>query len=172
MIDANALRKISYGLYVVASRKGDKFNGQIANTVFQVTSSPVKVAVCINKQNLTHEFISESGVFSASTLSKETPMSFIASFGFRSGRDYDKFKGVNFKVGATGAPIVIDNAVAYLEAKVVSSCDVGTHTLFVGEVVNAEVVKDEEPLTYAYYQEMKKGRTPPTAPSYVEGRRA
>lgn len=170
MIDANALRKISYGLYVVASRKGDKFNGQIANTVFQVTSSPVKVAVCINEQNLTHEFISESGVFSASTLSKETPMSFIASFGFRSGRDYDKFKDVNFKVGATGAPIVIDNAVAYLEAKVVSSCNVGTHTLFVGEVVNAEVVKDEEPLTYAYYQEMKKGRTPPRAPSYVEGR--
>ena len=170
MIDANALRKISYGIYVVASRKGDKFNGQIANTVFQVTSDPVKIAVCINKQNLTHEFISESGVFTASILSKETPLSFIASFGFRSGRDYDKFKDVNFKVGATGAPIVIDNAIAYLEAKVVGRCDVGTHTLFVGEVVGAEVVKDEEPLTYAYYQEMKKGRTPPTAPSYVKSR--
>jgi ferric-chelate reductase [NAD(P)H] len=170
VIDANALRKISYGIYVVASRRGDKFNGQIANTVFQVTSDPVKVAVCINKQNLTHEFIRESGVFSVSILSKETPISFIAGFGFRSGRDYDKFKGVNFKVGVTGAPIVIDNAIGYLEAKVFSSYDVGTHTLFVGEVVNAEVFKDEEPLTYAYYQEMKKGRTPPTAPSYVKSR--
>jgi len=168
VIDANALRKISYGIYVVASRKGDKFNGQIANAVFQVTSDPVKVAVCINKQNLTHEFIKESGVFSVSILSKEAPMSFIAGLGFRSGRDYDKFKGLNFKVGVTGAPVVIDYAIAYLEAKVVGSYDVGTHTLFVGEVVNAEVIKDEEPLTYAYYQEMKKGRIPPTAPSYVK----
>ncbi len=169
MIDANALRRISYGIYVVASRKGDRLNGQIANTVFQVTSDPVKIAVCINKRNLTHEFISESGVFSVSILSKETPLSFIAGFGFRSGRDYDKFKGVNFKIGVTGAPIVIDNALAYLEAKVVDSHDVGTHTLFIGEVVSAEVLKDEEPLTYAYYQEMKRGRTPPTAPSYVKG---
>ena len=169
MMDVSALRKISYGIYVVSSRRGDRFNGQIANTVFQVTSDPVKIAVCINKQNLTHKFISESGVFTASILSKETPLSFIASFGFRSGRDYDKFKGVNFKVGLTGAPIVIDNAVAYLEAKVVGSYDVGTHTLFVGEVVSAKVLKDEEPLTYAYYQEMKRGRTPPTAPSYVKG---
>jgi flavin reductase (DIM6/NTAB) family NADH-FMN oxidoreductase RutF len=82
-MNLKALHNLSYGLYVVTSRKGDKFNGQIANTVIQVTSEPPAVAVCINRQNLTHEFVSASKVFTASMLSRDTPLSFIGHFGFK-----------------------------------------------------------------------------------------
>ncbi len=162
-----ALYKISYGIYIVASKKGKRLNGQIANTVFQVTSEPMQVVISINKQNLTHEFISESGVFSVSVLSVDTPMAQIGKFGFKSGRDIDKFEGTNYRIGSTGAPIVLDNAVAYIECKVVDSIDVGTHTLFIGEVVDGDVLSDKEPMTYAYYHMVKKGKSPKTAPTYI-----
>ncbi|MDP2931914.1 MAG: flavin reductase family protein [Chloroflexota bacterium] len=157
-------------MYIVASRKGEKLNGQTANTVFQITSTPPTIAVSINKANLTHEFIEASKVFTVSVLSKETPLSFIGRFGFRSGRDINKLEGVNYKTGTTGAPVITDNALAYMEAKVIKQVDVGTHTIFIGEIVGAEVVteKKEEPMTYAYYHEVKRGTTPKSAPSYIE----
>ena len=167
-MDPNAFHKISYGLYVVSSRSGDKLNGQIANTVFQVASQPPMIAVSINKQNLTHQFIRESGFFSLSVLSQQTSMKFIGHFGFKSGREIDKFAQINYKTGSTGVPIVLDNAIAYLEVKVEKELDVGTHTIFVGEVVEAEVLTDGEPLTYAYYHSVKRGRAPKTAPTYVK----
>jgi len=98
-MDLKALYNISYGIYVVSSKKENRINGQIANTVFQTTSEPATIAVCINKENLTHEFITESKVFSVSVLEQETDMKFIGKFGFKSGRDEDKFKGVNYKIG-------------------------------------------------------------------------
>ena len=168
-MDSKAFHKISYGLYLVCSKKGDKFNGQIANTVIQVTSDPPKIAVAINKENLTNEFIRESKVLTISILSKEAPMKFIGHFGFKSGRELDKFEGMNYKVGVTGAPIIIENSIAYLEAKVVGSLDVGTHTVFIGEVVGAEVIDEyEEPMTYAYYHEVKRGKSPKNAPTYIK----
>lgn len=167
-MNQKALHKISYGLYVVSSKRNDKFNGQIANTVFQITSEPPTIAVSINKQNLTHGYIQESKVFTTSILSKETPMKFIGHFGFKSGRELDKFKDVNYKVGVTGAPVVLENIVGYLEAEVVDSLDAGTHTVFIGKVVDAEIIKDGEPMTYAYYHEIKKGTAPKTAPTYIK----
>ena len=168
-MDPKAFHKISYGLYLVCSKKGDKFNGQIANTVIQVTSDPPKIAVAINKENLTNEFIRESKVLTISILSKEAPMKFIGHFGFKSGRELDKFEGMNYKVGVTGAPIIIENSIAYLEAKVVGSLDVGTHTVFIGEVVGAEVIDEyAEPMTYAYYHEVKRGKSPKNAPTYIK----
>jgi flavin reductase (DIM6/NTAB) family NADH-FMN oxidoreductase RutF len=112
--------------------------------------------VSINKQNLTHEYIQESKVFIASILSKETPMEFIGNFGFKSGREVDKFKDTDYKVGVTGAPVVLENIIGYLEAKVINAIDAGTHTVFIGRVVDAEIIKDDEPMTYAYYHEIKK----------------
>jgi flavin reductase (DIM6/NTAB) family NADH-FMN oxidoreductase RutF/rubredoxin len=156
---------------VVSSRKGDRFNGQIANTVFQITSDPPTVAVSINKQNLTHEFISESKVFVASILSRDMPLSLIGHFGFKSGRDIDKVKDVNYRLGDTKAPILLDHTLAYLEARVINQVDVGTHTVFIGELVGADVLKEGEPMTYAYYHEVKRGTTPKTAPSYIEERK-
>ena len=167
-MDLKALRKISYGLYIISSKKGDRINGQIANTVFQVTSEPPTISVCINKQNLTHEFINESGVFTASILSKETPMKFIGHFGFKSGREIDKFKDIKYRVGITGAPIVLENTIGYLEVEVINSLDVGTHTVFIGKMVDAGIIKEGEPMTYAYYHEVKKGRSPKTAPTYIK----
>lgn len=166
-MDVKALYKLSYGLYVVTSRKGEKLNGQIANTVFQITSEPPTVAVSINKNNLTWEYIKESGVFAVSVLRQDTPLDFIGHFGFKSGRDIDKLEGINYKMGQTKAPIVIDNAVSYLEAEVVNEMDMGTHTVFASRVVDAEVLTDDVCMTYDYYHQIKRGVTPKTAPSYV-----
>jgi len=170
-VNHKALHNCSYGLYVISSRKGDRLNGQIANTVFQVTSDPPTIAVSINKQNLTHEFISESKVFTASILSQGTPLSFIGHFGFKSGREVDKLKDVNYKLGEAEAPIVLDHSLAYLEARVINHLDVGTHTIFIGELVGADVLSEGEPMTYAYYRQVKRGTIPKTAPSYIEERK-
>lgn len=167
-MNLQALYKVGYGMYIVSTKnKEGKFNGQIANTVFQVTSEPPQIAVCINKNNLTAEYLKESKVFSVSILSKETPMQFIGQFGFKSGRDINKFENVNYKIEKTGVPIVLDNAVAYIEAEVVNEVDVGSHILFVGKVVNADILSDLETMTYEYYHLIKKGKSPKTAPTYI-----
>jgi flavin reductase (DIM6/NTAB) family NADH-FMN oxidoreductase RutF len=166
-MDLNALRKISYGLYIIGSYQGSRRNGQVANTVFQITSEPPTVAVSINKKNLTHDFIKATGVFSASVLGQTTPLAFIGNFGFKSGRDTDKLKGVTYKTGQTGAPVFLEHATAYLEAEVIKDVDVGTHTIFTGRIVAAEVLTEEPCLTYEYYQQVKRGTTPQTAPSYI-----
>jgi len=167
-MDTRALHTISYGLYVIASRKGDRLNGQIANTVIQVCSEPPTISVCINKGNLTHEFVKESGVFAVSVLSQDTPLSFVGRFGFKSGRDADKFEGINYKAGETRAPIVLDHTLAYMEARVLKEVDVATHTIFIGELIDAQVIREGVPMTYAYYHQVKRGTTPKTAPSYIE----
>ncbi|MDQ7778577.1 MAG: flavin reductase [Planctomycetota bacterium] len=167
-MDPRTLFKLSYGIYVVSSKLGDLLNGQIANTVFQVTSEPQTIAVCINKQNLTHEFIEKSKVFAVSILGKSAPMPLMGRFGFKSGRELNKFEETRFRPGQTGAPIVLENSIGFVEAEVVGSLSVGTHTIFVGKVVNAEPLADEEPMTYAYYHEVKRGKSPKTAPTYIK----
>jgi len=167
-MDTKALHQISYGLYLISSSKGGKLNGQIANTLFQVTSEPPTVAVCINKQNLTHSFIHDSRVFAASILSQDTPLRFIGDFGFKSGRDVDKFAQVNYKIGKTGAPIILEHALAYVEAEVINEADAGTHTIFLGRLLEAETLRVGEPMTYAYYHKVKRGSTPKTAPTFIK----
>jgi flavin reductase (DIM6/NTAB) family NADH-FMN oxidoreductase RutF/rubredoxin len=169
-VDSKTLNKISYGLYVVSSVQGDRHNGQIANTVFQITSEPPTIAVSINKENLTHEYIESSGLFTVSILSKEAPMPFIGQFGFKTGREVDKFKGVGYRLGANGCPVVLDNVTGYLEARVEKAMDVGTHTIFAGLVTDAQSVSNGEPMTYAYYHEVKRGTAPKTAPTYIKDR--
>jgi flavin reductase (DIM6/NTAB) family NADH-FMN oxidoreductase RutF/rubredoxin len=167
-MNLKALRYCSYGLYVISSRKGERLNAQIANTVVSVTSDPATIAVIISRQNLTHEFITDSKAFAASILSQDTPVSFIGHFGFQSGRDVDKFKDIKYKAGETKVPIVLDNTLSYLEARVVNKLDVGSHTIFIGEIAGAEILREGEPMTYAYYHQAKRGTTPRTAPSYIE----
>lgn len=168
-MNTKAVQKICYGMYIISSKKDDKINGQIANTLFQITSEPPTVAVSINKQNLTHEYITASKAFAASIISKDAPMSFIGNWGFKSGRDLDKFKDANFRTGnITGVPIVLDNAIGFLECEVLSSTDVGTHTIFIGKIVDCEVLSDAEPMTYSYYHQIKGGKSPKTAPTYVK----
>ncbi len=171
-MNLNALHKIGYGIYVIGSHMGKKLNGQIANTVFQITSEPPTIAVSINKNNLTHEYIKTSRVFSASILCQAAPLPYIGGFGFRSGRDTDKLKGMNYKIGQTGSPVFLDNVTAYLEAEVIQDVDVGTHTVFIGKVVAAEVLTEDPCMTYEYYRQVKRGTTPKTAPSYIPGEKA
>lgn len=166
-MNKKALWKISYGLYIVSSKKDGKFNGQIANTVFQLTAEPPTIGVCINKNNLTHEYIQESKVFTVSILSTQATMKFIGLFGFKCGRDIEKFKDINYKIGKTGAPIVLNNTIGYLECEVTGSMDTGTHTLFIGKLMDAEIINDKEPLTYEYYHKVLRGRAPKTATTYI-----
>ena len=155
-------------MYIVCAAKDGKLNGQIVNTVFQITSEPPTVSVSINKQNLTHEYIQAGKAFTVSILPEETPMPFIGLFGFKSGRDIDKLAAVKHKMGVTGAPIVLDNTISYLECEVVGSMDVGTHTIFIGKIVDAVVLRQGTPMTYEYYHRMKGGKAPKTAPTYVK----
>jgi flavin reductase (DIM6/NTAB) family NADH-FMN oxidoreductase RutF/rubredoxin len=171
-MDPKALYKISYGMYVVCSRKDEKINGQIANTVFQITSEPATIAVSINKQNFTHECITASGVFTVSVLSTEAPMEFIGNFGFKCGRDFDKFKNCKFRLGKTGAPIVTDYALAFIEAEVVGAFDAGTHTIFAGKIIDSGLLGEGEPMTYDYYHKVKKGLAPKSAPTYIKEQNA
>lgn len=170
MIDNKAFYKLSYGLYVVSSVFEGKPNAQIANTIFQITSDPAMVAVSINKENLTHQYIQKSKLIGISVLSVETPMEEIGRFGFKSGRDTDKFAGITYKIGESGVPIVLDNAASYFELQVEKEIDIFTHTIFIGRILNAELVKDIEQMTYQYYQNVKRGKTPKAAPTYRENK--
>jgi len=164
-MDPNIFRKISYGLYVISSTMDGELNGQIANTFFQITAEPAMVAIGINKNNLTNQFIKSSGVFSVSILPQSVPLDLIGHFGFQSGRDIDKFATVLFQLGETGAPYLVENSIGYLEAQVVNSIDVETHTVFIGKVINAEVFSEEEPITYTHYQLLKRGGAKPAQPA-------
>lgn len=166
-MNPKTLHKISYGLYVICSKKGKKINGQIANALFQVTAEPQTIAVSINKKNLTHDFIENSKAFTVSVLSENTPLQFIGTFGFKSGRNIDKFNDVKYKLGKTHIPIVLDNSLAYVEAKVIDKIDVGTHTIFIGRVEGGEILTEDKPMTYEYYHKVKGGFSPKNAPTYV-----
>jgi flavin reductase (DIM6/NTAB) family NADH-FMN oxidoreductase RutF len=161
--------KITYGLYVVSSCKGEKLNGYISNTVFQVTAEPARFAIACSKDNYTAEMISESHVFSISVLQKETRPDIIRTFGYRSGKDTDKFSRFSYKKVMTGVPVLLDDTLAWLACNVIQTIDVGSHLLFIGEIVDSELLKtNEEPLTYAYYHEVKKGKAPKNAPTYID----
>jgi|WetSurMetagenome_2_1015567.scaffolds.fasta_scaffold135206_2 flavin reductase (DIM6/NTAB) family NADH-FMN oxidoreductase RutF/rubredoxin len=166
-MNKTALQKCSYGVYIVSTQSDGKLNGQIANTACQITSEPPTVSVSLNKDNLTHDLVSKSKVFSVSVLSEDAPMQFIGRFGFKSGREADKFDGINFKVGKTSSPIVLDYVTSYMDCELISSMDVGTHTIFVGRVVDAEMVGEGRPMTYEYYHQVKGGKSPKSAPTYV-----
>ena len=166
-INLKALHKITYGLYVVCSKSDEKVNGQIANAIIQVTSEPPIIAISINKKNLTHDYIKKSKAFTISVLSEETPMNFIGTFGFKCGRDVDKISGVNCKIGKTNIPIVLEYSIAYFEAEVIDFTDVGTHTIFIGKVIDCEIIDNKKPMTYDFYHRVKGGLSPKTAPTYI-----
>ncbi len=165
-IDEDALANISLGIYIVSSVKDGKINGQISDTVFQATSTPPTVGISVSKENLTHEYIKSSSVFSVSILAQGSPLPFIARFGFKSGREIDKFEGIDYIKGKTGAPIVVENTVAFIEARVIKELDVGTHTIFIGQVESAGILSSETPMTHFYYTIIRKGTEPERAPTY------
>lgn len=165
-IDRSVFRNLSYGLYIIASKHEDKMNAQLVNTVIQVTSQPPRVAVIVHKDNYTHELIFQSKVFSASVVEEGAPITLLAPLGYKSGRDIDKLAGVTYREGITGCPLVTDHALSVLEAEVTDQVDLGTHTVFIGDVVSSEVIAEGTPLTYQYYHSVMRGKSPPKAPTF------
>ena len=163
-----AFHRLSYGLYIITTELEGKKYGYIGNTVFQVTSTPSKIAVSSHKKNVSTEKILKSGKFAISVLKKEVNTSIIGEFGFMSATDIDKFRNVETITSVTGSPIVVDSSVAWFDCKVVDSVDVGSHILIIGEVLESDIISGEEPLTYAYYREKYKMLSPKNSPTYIE----
>jgi flavin reductase (DIM6/NTAB) family NADH-FMN oxidoreductase RutF/rubredoxin len=169
MINFEAFFKVTYGLYIVSSGSREKGNGFISNTVFQITSEPAWFAASCNKNNYTCELIQSHGAFSVSILNIDASSDLIGRFGYKSGRDIEKMDGVNVLYGVTGVPVVVNDCIAYLEFKVVQTIDAGTHLIFIGELVQADLVDgSKEPMTYAYYRQTRKGVAPKNAPTYID----
>lgn len=154
----SAVATLTYGLYVVGAAAGGRINGQTCNTVFQITSEPVQVAIGLNQRNLTHDLVMESGIFSISVLADDAH-DLVRKFGYRSGRAADKYEGVAYFTGVTGAPVLAD-CLAYLECRVQRELclNCGTHTLFLGRVEAGGVRKAGQPMTYAYFTATKFGK--------------
>ncbi len=167
MKDFEAYFKISYGLYVISTEHNGRQNGYIGNTVFQVTAEPAKLAISCSKDNFTTNLIEQSGKFSASVLSQNAKSELIGTFGYKSGKDTNKFENFKFVNSANNCPILIEDALAWFECKVVDKFDVGTHYIFIGEVIDYDLMEsDDLPLTYSYYRAVKKGKAPKNAPTY------
>ncbi|KJS50934.1 flavin reductase family protein [Desulfosporosinus sp. BICA1-9] len=148
-----ALYRISYGLFIITAQAEGKDNGQCANTCFQITSEPAKIAIGINKQNYTHELIQKSGKFGVSVLS-QTGQDYARGFGYRSGRDVNKFEGLAVHRGESGVLLLADVLVT-MEATVTGQLDAGTHTLFLGDVTAGEILQEGDPMTYAFFRASK-----------------
>ncbi|MBR5767334.1 MAG: flavin reductase [Clostridia bacterium] len=154
--DAKALFNIGYGLYVVTSNDGTKDNGLIVNTVTQVTSSPMRVAVTINKDNYSHHVIKQTGKMNVNCLSTDAPFSVFENFGFRSGRSADKFEGVPVVRSDNGLVILSSHVNSFMSLAVEDYVDLGTHGMFICSVTEARVLSDRETMTYTYYQKNVK----------------
>jgi len=162
-----ALYNLSCGLYIIGVGDGEKYAGCVVNTVTQSTSKPVTLTVCINKDNYTNSCIKKTKEFSVSILSENTKESTFGIFGFHSSRDRDKFSELPFALTPAGLPYVNEGVTAWLQCKVIDFVDNFTHTIFIAEVQEAENLYNEPPMTYAYYHNVIKGKTPPKASSYV-----
>ena len=153
-MDKKAIYRLSYGLFVVTAKEGEKDNGCITNTVMQVTSAPNRISLAVNKENYTHDMILRTGKFLASVISEDASFDLFRNFGFQSGRDVDKFADfTDVKRTGNGLYAVTKGTNAWISAKVIQSVDLGSHTLFLAEVEDAEVLSDSPSATYAYYQD-------------------
>lgn len=166
LIRPEAMFKFSYGLYVLTARRNGKDNGCIINTAVQLTDSPKRVAIAVNKANLTHDMIVADGNFNLSFLTESAPFEVFKHFGFQSGKATDKFDGIRSSRSLNGLAYLPESANGFVSCKVTSMIDVGTHTLFVADVTEAGVLSDEPSVTYAYYfANIKPKPQPTTAPS-------
>ena len=154
--DLSALFNIGYGLYVVTSNDGKKDNGLIVNTVTQVTNTPNRIAVTINKDSYSHHVISQTGIMNVNCLSVEAPFSVFENFGFQSGRNADKFKDFEFLRSDNGLPFLARYINSFMSLKVEQYVDLGTHGMFICEVTEARVITDAETMTYSYYHDNVK----------------
>lgn len=165
-MNRKALQKLSYGVYLVTTANGDRLSGCVANSAMQITSSPAQVAVSINHDNATHDQIVQSEKFAVAILSTDTEPSLIGSFGYRSSRDTSKFTDISYTM-QDGLPIP-NAAMAWMTCTVAQIMDAGTHSIFLGKVLDCELVREDTfPMTYQYYHTVIKGKSPKNAPTYI-----
>lgn len=151
-MDNTAMYKLTYGLFVLTAKEGEKDNGCIVNTVSQVTTTPNRIVVAVNKNNYTHDMVVRTGVFNVSILSEKSKFDTYKHWGFQSGKDTDKAVGITLSRADNGVVYLTEETNAYLSAKVVSMTDLGTHTLFLADVTDGAVLSQDASVTYAYYQ--------------------
>ncbi|WP_050697792.1 flavin reductase [Anaeromassilibacillus senegalensis] len=160
------LFNLSYGMYAIGVKNGQKVSACIVNTVFQVTNTPNVIALSMNHDNYSHECIVKEGIFTVSVLSEDTSGAVIGALGFNSGRDTDKLKNVHHKILVEGLPVVKENICCWLLCKVINSVETPTHTIFLAEVVAGSDTSKGKPMTYDYYHKVIKGTAPKNAPTY------
>lgn len=166
-MDTRIFRKMSYGVYILTTLDDERPVGCTVNSVMQITSEPATIAVSVNHDNYTNQCVERSGVFAFHILSEQSDPSLIGTFGFKSGRDVDKFEGLTWERKA-GAPVLIGGYNGYVVCKVIDKMETATHTVFLGQVVDADVVDgDADAMTYAYYHQVIKGKSPKNAPTYL-----
>ena len=166
-MDPKALFKITYGLYLLTTRQQGEDNGCIINTVMQIAEKPDRLAVAVSKRNLSCSMLQKTGAFNISTLTTKADLALFRRFGMQSGRDADKFAGfAPVERTENGIYRLTEMTNAFLSGRVVDQLDLGTHILFVAEVVDGQVLSGEEPCTYSYYQENIK---PKPAPAEKKG---
>ena len=165
-MDKKVLRNLSYGVYVVTSKDKDRNIGCVANSIMQVTSNPSVIAVSINHDNYTNKIIKETNKFGVSILKEKSDAKIIGTFGFKSSQDTDKFNDINFKE-ILQIPILEDTC-GYMICKVIDAIETTTHTIFLGEVIEADNYSSENAMTYKYYHDYLKGSSPKNAPTYEE----
>lgn len=151
-MDNKAMFNLSYGLFILTAKDGEKDNGCIVNTVGQVTSQPNRISLTVNKANYTHDMILKTKEFNVSVLAENSKFETYKHWGFQSGRNTDKLESISFKRSANGLVYIADETNAFLSAKVVSTLDLGTHTLFIADVTDGEVLSQVSSATYSFYQ--------------------
>lgn len=162
-MNEKALFQLSYGLYVLTAARGGKQSGCIINTAGQVTNTPNRIQIAVNKANYTHDMIKETGEFTVSMINQKADFGLFKRFGFQSGKDVDKFEGFqSYAQGANGINYITEGCNGYISVKVEQTLDLGTHTLFIGLVTDMDVLNDIPSTTYTYYQENIKPK--PQAP--------
>lgn len=164
-MNKNVFRNLSYGVYIISSLDDSRNTGCTANSIMQITSDPATIALSMNHNNFTNSCIARTGKFAVSILSETSDASYIGQFGFQSGRDIDKFDNVDFTM-KEGLPVINDSC-GYIVCKVIDTMETSTHTVFLGEVIDGDILKNSPAMTYAYYHNVIKGKSPKNAPTYL-----
>ena len=164
-MNSNAFRSLSYGVYIVSTLDGNRPTGCTANSAMQITSDPATIAVSINHDNYTNGCMTATGKFALSILSEQSDPSIIGTFGFQSGKDIDKFESVSYELKKE-IPVISDSC-AYIVCEIIDRMETATHTIFLGKVVDADIMKPGDSMTYAYYHKVVKGKAPKNAPTYL-----
>lgn len=151
-MDKKVMYQLTYGLFILTAKEGEKDNGCIVNTVTQVTTEPNRITVAVNKKNHTHDMITRTGEFNVSILTENSKFDTYKHWGFQSGADTDKLEAVDYQRSENGLVYIASECNAYISAKVVSSTDLGTHTLFLADVTDCHLLSEDPSVTYAYYQ--------------------